>query len=70
MDWTRPPTCYEDLCIWKVFVMTYTEDVWQIIRRWIKRYGNPFEEPVEESVEEQQLRHVYQDALRFCYIKR
>lgn len=69
MDPTRPPDTFEDLCLWKVFVMTYDGDLWQIINRWIKKYGNPFAEIEVNNYAAEHDRRIYQEALRYCYVR-
>lgn len=71
MDLSRPPSSYEDLELWKVFVRTCELEVWQVVTRWIKRYGNPYVTPEEEEgYDDYATRQWYQQALRFCYINR
>lgn len=67
-DPNRPPDCYEELCLWKVFVRTCEAEVWQIVARWVKRYGNPFIVPENETYDQEHDRRMYQEALRFCYV--
>ena len=66
MDLSRPPQSDAELLLWKVFCRTTEQDIWQIINRWIKRYGNPFDGMFEErSYEETQVRGMFQEALMF-----
>jgi hypothetical protein len=43
LEWREPPKRHEELLIWKAFVKTTQEDVWPIVARWIKKYGNPYD---------------------------
>lgn len=69
MDWTDPPSSYESLCMWRVYIATCEAEVWQVVCRWYKKYGNPFIVPDNESMDEYESRQHYQNALRFCYHK-
>ena len=59
----QPPRTYPELHLWKVFIKAYDGDLWQIIERWVKAYGNPFVVPEKESYDEEAQRILYQMAL-------
>ena len=65
--WISPPADYAELMLWRVFVATCEADVWQVIERWVRNYGNPFETPVAETDAQYETRQVYQNALRYTY---
>lgn len=67
MDWSHPPNNYETLCMWKVFVCTCEMEVWTVVHRWYKKYGNPYIIPDNESMDDNDRRQYYQQALTFCY---
>ena len=64
---SHPPKSYAELRIWQVFVSTTENEVWQVVRRWIILYGNPFIIPEEETYEQCEARGLYQEALRLTY---
>lgn len=70
MDLSTPPRTYAELELWKVFVATTESEVWQVIFRWVKKYGNPFEERTRTSFEEEEVRQLYQESLRITYVKK
>lgn len=65
MDWAHPPTNYASLCLWKVFVKSYDGELWQVVNRWVKKYGNPFVEPDVETDVERDMRLMHQGALLY-----
>ena len=65
MDLSSPPSDIPQLTLWKVFVKTYQGDLWQIVHRWLKRYGNPFYESEGESDVIREKRLLYQAALYY-----
>jgi len=69
MDFSRPPQCWEELQVWKVFVRVCEADVWQITERWIRKFGNPYVIPEGEDEDRYVLRHLFQQALQFCINK-
>lgn len=78
MDWEHPPSTMAELCLWRVFCATTEGDIWQIIRRWIKKYGNPFEPFITKDheefdmkdYEELEVHSLYVEALRSMYTKK
>lgn len=65
MDLSSPPSDIAQLTLWKVFVKTYQGDLWQIVHRWLKQYGNPFYETEGESDVTRDKRLLYQAALYY-----
>lgn len=70
MNFSRPPTCWEELMIWRAFLATYDGDAWQIIDRWIKQKGNPYYIPDNECEECRSLRIMFQESLRVTYVNK
>ena len=65
IDWKNPPTNHDELPIWKVFVSSQPERVWEVVHRWLKRCGNPYVVPVWEEDEVKQKRLIFQAALQY-----
>lgn len=60
-----PPRTYAELCIWKVYVETTKDEVWQRIAIWLKRHGNPFEDVTFTTYEAHEERGIYCLALTY-----
>jgi hypothetical protein len=43
LTWSHPPNDDAELALWKCYVSTTEQNVWDVVQRWLKRYGNPFE---------------------------
>ncbi|UOF78025.1 hypothetical protein [Circoviridae sp.] len=69
MNWQHPPSCWEELQLWKVFVKTTDQDVWNIIRQWVNIHKNPFVVPDVECEEAYEIRKHYQEALLYIIHK-
>lgn len=69
LDWRDPPTSEEEMPLWRAFVATVELEVWQVIHRWVTRYGNPFVVPEEESYDDAIIRHRFCEAIRIVYDK-
>lgn len=67
MDFKEPPRSEDELFIWKVFVSTCETEVWQVVHRWIKKFGNPAIRPEEESYDDSIVRGLYREALRITF---
>lgn len=67
--WGEPPRDWETLQLWKVFIVTCEAEVWQVVDRWVKKYGNPWYVPVDESYGDYAIRHLYITAMLACQEK-
>lgn len=66
ITWIKPPQTDEELQIWKVFITVERERVWDIIKGWLKKYGNPFVCEDDEHYDIKARRILYQLALTHC----
>jgi len=70
MDWTTPPRTREELPLWRCFAVTVELEVWEVVRRWVVKFGNPFVIPEHaESYEQWTERQLFQEAIMYTYQK-
>jgi hypothetical protein len=62
-----PPADDAELAVWKCFVSSTESNVWELVVRWLKRYGNPF---AGDVVKDDWLDNViYRLAITYTYKK-
>lgn len=64
--WSKPPQTDEELQIWKVFIAVERERVWDIVRMWLKKYGNPWITQEIEDYDDKAQRILFQMSLTHC----
>jgi len=69
MDWKQPPQSDAEMPLWRAFAATVELEVWQVIRSWVNKYGNPFIMQEDEDYEHATKRHLFQQAIRYVYEK-
>lgn len=69
LTWEFPPATFNELLLWRCFCVSCEADVWQVISRWVKRHGSPFDEVLnQEDYEAAERNTLYRDAIMYTFL--